>query len=215
MAGSKSQFFERTMLSRIFMRTTATATAGGSSTTIVLTAGGANFKIGDIIQIANDTTPANSLHQVTSITSNTLTFTPATGSGAAVTGGAVNVIGFGARAIYIALFTTNPGETSDTSGVVEVSGGSYARIQVTQADTNWTQNSAGTDPQQVQNTNAITFAVPSANWGVITGVGIYDSLDNTGSNQLLYWGSLTNSKTVNNGDPAPSFPALALTITET
>jgi hypothetical protein len=209
--GSKSQFFERVFLSRVFMRTTATATAGGSSTTIVLTAGGSNFSAGDIIQIANDTTPANSLHAVTTVVSNTLTFTPATGSGAAVTSGAVNVVGYAAQAIWIALFTANPTETTDTA--TEVSGGSYVRIQVTQANSNWTQNSTGTDPQQIQNTNAITFSPgPSANWGVVTGVGVYDA--SSGGN-LLYWGALSANKTVNNGDPAPSFPANALTITET
>jgi hypothetical protein len=209
MAGSKSQFFERTVLSRVFMRTTNTATAGGSSTTIVLTSA-TGFQVGDVIQIASDTTPANSLHIVTSISSNTLTFTPATGSGAAVTSGNVNVVGYGAPNIYVALFTANPTETSDTA--TEVSGGSYVRVQVTQVNSNWTQNSTGTDPQQVSNTNAINFATPSANWGTVTGVGIYDA---STSGNLLYWGSLTNNKSVNNGDPAPSFPASALVITET
>jgi hypothetical protein len=106
------------------------------------------------------------------------------------------------RPIYVALFTAAP---SDAGGGTEVSGGSYARIAVPPLDANWTAAS-GTDGL-ADNTAAITFAAPSANWGVVTHVAIMDRL--TGGNYLM-WGALVTPKTVNSGDPAPQFSAGAL-----
>lgn len=115
--------------------------------------------------------------------------------------------------IYVALFTANP---SDSGGGTEVSAGGYARVQVGPSDSAWesTQGtttavaSSGTGGA-TQNGSAITFGTPTANWGTITGVGIFDAA--SGGN-LLFWGALSVSKTVNNGDPAPSFAAGALDI---
>ena len=59
------------------------------------------------------------------------------------------------------------------------------------------------------NNAAITFAAPTANWGIIGAVAVYDALT-TGN--LLFWAPLTVPKTVNNGDAAPSFAISALTI---
>ena len=106
----------------------------------------------------------------------------------------------------IALFTAAP---SDAGGGTEVTGGSYARVDTPPLDANWDATS-GTDGLTA-NTGIITFATPTANWGTITHFGIFDAT--TGGN-LLYHGALTSSKTVNNGDPAPTFPAGALTVTE-
>ena len=108
-------------------------------------------------------------------------------------------------AIYVALFTAAP---SDSGGGTEVSGGSYARVQVTQLDANWNAPTGGNG--LFTNVNSITFATPSANWGTITHMGIFDAVT---AGNLLIWGALTTSKTVNNGDPAPSFPATTLAIT--
>ena len=60
-----------------------------------------------------------------------------------------------------------------------------------------------------RNQAAITFPAPTANWGTVTGAGIYDAA--SGGNLLIY-STLTASKTVNNGDAAPSFAANALTF---
>lgn len=117
--------------------------------------------------------------------------------------------------VYVALFTAAP---SDAGGGTEVSGGSYARVQVASALANWagtqgagtTAASSGTGGQ-TSNNGAVTFPAPTANWGVVTHFGIFDA--SSGGN-LLYWAPLTVSKTVNNGDAAPSFAAGALTITE-
>lgn len=116
--------------------------------------------------------------------------------------------------IYVALFTAAP---SDSGGGTEVSGGSYARVQVGPSDSAWksTQGtttavaSSGTGGQTM-NGSSITFPTPSANWGSITHFGIFDA--SSGGN-LLFWGALTTAKTVNNGDPAPSFAGDALTVT--
>lgn len=107
--------------------------------------------------------------------------------------------------IYVALFTAAP---SDAGGGTEVSGGSYARVQVTQADANWSAPSGGDG--HTQNVNDITFPAPTADWGQITHFGIFDAAS---AGNLLFHGALTTPKTVNNGDPAPKFSAGDLDIT--
>jgi hypothetical protein len=115
--------------------------------------------------------------------------------------------------IYVGLFTATP---SDSGGGTEVSGGSYARVQVGPSDSAWesTQGtttavaSSGTGGA-TQNGGAITFPAPTANWGTIVAFGIFDA---STSGNLLIWGPVTPNKTVNNGDPAPSYPAGALDI---
>lgn len=105
--------------------------------------------------------------------------------------------------LYIALYTSDP---TDADTGTEVSGGSYARVAVTNNATNWPAASGG----QKSNANAITFAQATASWGTVTHVGIRDAL--TGGN-LLYSGPLVTPRTVNNGDTF-SFAATQLVITE-
>jgi hypothetical protein len=119
------------------------------------------------------------------------------------------------QTLYAALLTAAP---SDSGGGTEVTGGSYARVAVASALANWagTQSAASTTASsgtggQTSNNGSVTFPSPTANWGVVTHFALYDAL--TGGN-LIYWGTLTVSKTVNNGDAAPVFAAAALTITE-
>jgi hypothetical protein len=106
----------------------------------------------------------------------------------------------------VALFTSAP---SDAGGGTEVTGGNYSRVDVPPLDANWDATS-GTDGLTA-NTSVITFPVPSANWGAISHFAIFD---NTTAGNMLYHGALTATKTVNNGDPAPTFPAGSLTVTE-
>lgn len=106
--------------------------------------------------------------------------------------------------VHIALFTAAP---SDSGGGTEVSGGAYARAAVTNNATNWPAASGGAK----SNGTAITFPTPTANWGTIVAFAIMTA--STGGN-ILYWGLITPNKTVNNGDPAPSFPAGDLDVTE-
>lgn len=116
---------------------------------------------------------------------------------------------------YVALFTAPP---TDAGGGTEVTGGSYARVAVTSALANWagtqapgsTTISTGTGGQTSNNTS-ITFPGPTGNWGTVTHFALYDA---STSGNLLYWAALTASKTINNGDAAPSFASGALTLLE-
>lgn len=115
--------------------------------------------------------------------------------------------------VYVALFTAAP---TDAAGGTEVSGGSYARVAVTSSLANWagtqgngtTVASSGTGGT-MSNNAAITFQAPTANWGSIVAMGVFDAAT---AGNLLFFSALTNAKTVNNGDAAPSFPAAALTF---
>lgn len=115
---------------------------------------------------------------------------------------------------YVALFTTVDNDAGTAR--VEVSGGSYARVAVTSSLANWAgTQGAGTTVASTgttgitSNNGAIQFAAPTANWGTVQGLGLFDAL--TGGNEWVY-GPLATPKTVNSGDAAPSFSAAALTF---
>ena len=85
---------------------------------------------------------------------------------------------------YVALFTTDPGETGAGT---EISGGSYARTAVTFTVTGDTaSNSAG-----------VEFPAATANWGTITHIGIMDA--SSGGNMIIH-AALTASKAIADGD---------------
>ncbi len=88
---------------------------------------------------------------------------------------------------YLGLYTSSTGlESNSPSG--EVSGGSYARQAVTFAAA-----SSGSSA-----TNAtVTFPAATANWGTITHVAV---LDASTAGNVLFWGAVTTSKTIENGD---------------
>lgn len=116
--------------------------------------------------------------------------------------------------VYVGLFTTNLDD--DDSGDVEATGGSYARVAVTSSLANWagTQSAGSTTASSgtggtTSNNGTITFPAPTGNWGSITGMGVFDAAS---AGNLLFYSPLTTAKTVNNGDPAPSFAAAALTL---
>ena len=100
--------------------------------------------------------------------------------------------------VYAGLFTVAP--TPSTAGS-EVSGGSYARVATT----------FGAPALGVSlNSGSVAFPTATLNWGTVVAVGIFDAA--SGGN-LLYFGTLTTSKAVDNGDTA-SFAISALSITE-
>jgi len=86
--------------------------------------------------------------------------------------------------LYVALFTSDPGETG--SGT-EVSGGSYARQTIAFTVTG----------NQASNTAAVEFPTATASWGTITYAAVYDAV--SGGNLMAY-GALTTSKTIASGD---------------
>lgn len=92
--------------------------------------------------------------------------------------------------VYIALYTVAP---TDAGGGTEVSGGNYSRVALTNDATNFPAASGGNK----SNGTTIAFPVPSAGWGVVTHFGIFDA--SSGGN-LLRWGPLSISKTVDPGD---------------
>jgi len=130
--------------------------------------------------------------------------------------GASAAAGTGPTNLYIGLFTTVPVDAG--TGGVEVSTTStgYGRVTLASSLANWAGTSVSTGGSvsagsngTTSNVNAITFGTPTNSWGTITGFGIWDAA--TGGN-LLIFGNLTTSKTVNNGDAAPAFSANALSI---
>jgi hypothetical protein len=113
--------------------------------------------------------------------------------------------------LAISLHTADPTDVTATANANEVANaGSYARVARNPLDANWTAASA-TDGITT-NAATITFPAPTANWGVVTHLGIYDSSAYGGGN-LLFSGALTTPKTINNGDAAPSFAIGSLAIT--
>lgn len=88
-------------------------------------------------------------------------------------------------AVYLALFTSDPGE--DKTGI-EVSGGAYARKAIT---FNAAANGA------VTNSTDVLFDIATANWGNISHVAIFDALT---AGNMLYYGTLTTAKTINSSD---------------
>jgi hypothetical protein len=108
---------------------------------------------------------------------------------------------------YIALYTALPND-ANASGT-EVTGGSYARVAVTNNATTWPV-ATGTAPTVKANGIVITYPAPTANWGTIVGMAVYDAA--SGGNELG-WAPLATPQVVNNGAPAASFAIGILAIT--
>ena len=86
---------------------------------------------------------------------------------------------------YLALFTAAPGETG---GGTEVSGGAYARRQVT-----FGTPSSGS----MSNSAAIEFPTATSSWGSAVAWGLFDA--SSGGN-LVWYGSITTPKELLAGD---------------
>jgi hypothetical protein len=93
-------------------------------------------------------------------------------------------------------------------GVIEPSGGSYARVPVVNSPTNFPTASAGTK----SNAGTITFPGPTADWGTIVSVFIADAA--AGGN-VLAMADLTTPRAVTNGSAAPKVAAGALFLSHT
>ena len=127
--------------------------------------------------------------------------------------GASAAAGTGPTQVFISL---KMAADTDSAQGAEVSGGSYARVAVPCSLTAWagtqgagtTAASSGTSGT-TSNNAAVTFPTPSGAWGQVVGFGVHDSL--TGGVELFY-APLAAPKTINNGDPGPSFAPGALTI---
>lgn len=105
---------------------------------------------------------------------------------------------------YVALFTVAPNKDG---GGTEVSGGSYARVALTNNVTNWPNAAGGAKSNGI----AITFPQATANWGTIVGVALMSAA--SGGTQY-YWGLLNAPVTIINGQTR-EFPIGALEVRET
>ena len=106
--------------------------------------------------------------------------------------------------IYIAAFTAAP---TSSGGGTEVTGGSYARVALTNNGTNFPAAASKTKRTGV----AITFPSPSADWGSIVGLASFDAA--SGGNMLRY-GPLSTPVTVTSGGAALSIPSQGGIFTE-
>ena len=102
----------------------------------------------------------------------------------------------GVSTLYLALFNNTSGnaatnlEAGTLTDETSTSGTAYARAAVTFASA-----SSGSSA-----TNAtVTFAAATANWGTITHVAVMDG-GTVGSGNVLFWGAVTTSKTIETGD---------------
>lgn len=111
--------------------------------------------------------------------------------------------------VYVALFTAAP---SVVGGGTEVSGGSYARVAMTNDAANFPDAVAGMKANGV----VVIFPQATASWGVVTHFGFFDSL--VGGNLLDYApltsGGVAAPKTIQSGD-TPQFSIGAFQFTET
>lgn len=90
------------------------------------------------------------------------------------------------NSLYVALFTSGAGLEEGTL-TNEISGGSYARVQVPAAD--WTRTN-----NVVVNANDIDWAVATGAWGTITHGAIIDSA--SGAGNILWHGALAAPKSI-------------------
>lgn len=94
---------------------------------------------------------------------------------------------------YVGLWTATLSDTSTGATAGEVSGGSYARVNVTPGTGTFDAASSGA----TANTGAITFPTATASWGTITHMAV---LDAASTGNILFWADLTASKSVGSGD---------------
>jgi hypothetical protein len=98
-------------------------------------------------------------------------------------------------AVYLALFTASPGDSGSLTN--EVTGGSYARIEIT---SKMSVFNSGTGI--AISTADITFASPTADWGTVSYVGVADA---STSGNLLFYEALPTARAVVNGGRRVSF----------
>lgn len=99
---------------------------------------------------------------------------------------------------YVGLFSDATGATTDQPAT-ELTGNGYGRVSVTfNAPTGGSTSNAGT----------VTFTASGGAWSTANYVGIFDA--SVGGN-LIFWGALSTSKTLANGDQL-QFSASSITV---
>jgi hypothetical protein len=105
--------------------------------------------------------------------------------------------------VDLGLYTTG-GITAGGAGT-EVSGTSYARLQVTANTTNF----ATTSTNSINNSTTLSFTAAGGSWTVANTLAIFEH----GNSNLLFYGDLAAAKTLSSGDVF-QFTATNLTITQ-
>lgn len=120
--------------------------------------------------------------------------------------------------LCVALVTAASTDASTGATITEAAYTGYARGQLNPSASNWKGTgletagaSAGTSGT-VKNNAIITIGTAATSGPtVVSGFAILDSCT-VGAGNVLYYAALTTSKTINNGDPAPTFAVDALTV---
>jgi hypothetical protein len=110
-------------------------------------------------------------------------------------------------ALYVALYSSDPGDDNSGPELDGVSYPGYARVSIPNA--NWSAPAAGAGPSQTANTAAIDFPTATAVWpNPVTHFGIFDAAT---AGNLLFYGPLSAARTLSTGDNL-RFAAGALVI---
>jgi hypothetical protein len=121
-------------------------------------------------------------------------------------------------ALCVALVTTAATDASTGATIAEAAYTGYARGALAPSASNWKGTglevagvSAGTSGT-VKNNAIITIGVGATSGPTaVVGFAVLDSCT-VGAGNVLYYAALTANKTINNGDPAPTFAVDALTV---
>lgn len=109
--------------------------------------------------------------------------------------------------LYFALFTADPGESSNTG---ELSGNGYTRAAVTNNNASFPQCSITGTPTKA-NAVVVQFPTASAAWGIVTHWAAYDA--SSGGNMIIH-GALASQRRVASGDaPRIGIGEISMTIT--
>lgn len=91
--------------------------------------------------------------------------------------------------VYLALFTADPTDLGSTAD--EVTGGSYAR-QAIEGIMSETDLASG----RSTNSSEISFPVATADWGLITHIGVMDDLS---AGNMIYFGQADTARLLSSG----------------
>lgn len=95
---------------------------------------------------------------------------------------------------YFAICTTAPTD-NDGAGLVEPSGGAYARVAVTNNATNFPAAAA----RLKSSGTAITWPTASASWGTAVGIAWFNHVSNTGATVFCGYAALGSSVPIGSG----------------
>jgi hypothetical protein len=117
----------------------------------------------------------------------------------------------GPATVYIALFTAAP---TAGGGGTEVTGGSYARVAVTNNATNFPAASGASK----SNGTLIDFGTATADWApsgtpVVGAAAVVTASGALGTDDIIYYGPLSTPRIILNGDPV-SVPIGGAVFTE-